>query len=139
MDGKKEFERIIGEVDTIALASSVDDIPNVRYVNFIYAIDEKKFYFQSGNDSQKVKEFEKNVNVAFITLETANGAHMRVHHATVKKSEKTIFDVQAMFIEKMPFYKHLIEEYGNTMNLYEVHFSTAIVHPDVNSSVEIEL
>ena len=139
MDGKKEFERIMGEVNTIALASSVGDIPNVRYVNFIYAMDEKTLYFQSGKETQKEKEFEKNENVAFITLETANRAHVRVHHATVKKSEKTIFDVQAMFIKKMSFYKHLIEEFGNTMNLYEIHFSTAIVHPDVNNSVEIEI
>jgi uncharacterized pyridoxamine 5'-phosphate oxidase family protein len=139
MDGRKEFERIVGEVDTLVLATSVGDIPNLRFMNFIYLTDEKTLYFQSAKGSQKEKEFEKNVNVAFITLETANGAHIRVRNATVKKSKKTIFDVQALFIERMPFYKGLIEKHGNTMDLYEIHFSTATVFPDVNTSVEIEL
>ena len=138
MDGKKEFERILDEVDTVALASSVDNIPNVRFVNFIYLKNENKFYFQSDKDAPKGKEFDKNGNVAFITMETKNGAHVRVQLAKVRISEKTIFDVKEKFIEKMAFYKSLIEKHGSTMNLYEIQFTTAIVHPDVNSTLEIE-
>lgn len=36
MDVKKEFLKIMSEQKEIALATSVNNIPNVRIVNFIY-------------------------------------------------------------------------------------------------------
>ena len=132
MDIRSEFIKIMSEADTIALASSVDNIPNVRFLNFIYSADEKLLYFQSAKGSEKASEFEKNANVALVTLGANNDAHVRVTRANVKLSNKTIYDMQNAFIEKMPFYKDLIEKYGDTMNLYEVHFSTILVFPDVN-------
>ena len=36
MDAKKEFLKIMSEQKEIALATSVNDIPNVRIVNFIF-------------------------------------------------------------------------------------------------------
>jgi uncharacterized pyridoxamine 5'-phosphate oxidase family protein len=138
MDGKKEFDRIMNEVDTIALASSVNDVPNVRFVNFVYLAEENKFYFQTGKKSQKREEFEKNKNVALITMETSNGAHVRIQKATVKLSEKTIYDVQEEFVKKMSFYKNLIQREGDDMDLYEIQYTTVIVHPNVNTLLEIK-
>ena len=139
MDVKKEFEKIMGEVDTFALASSVDDIPNVRFLNFVYTNEESILYFQSPKEAPKGKEFEINNNVAFVTFRTKDFGLVRVHHATVKKSKKTIFDVQNLFIEKMPFYKNLIEQHGNGMELYEIHFSKVKVFSGPDNFVEIEL
>jgi uncharacterized pyridoxamine 5'-phosphate oxidase family protein len=105
MDGRKEFEKIMGKEDRIALASSVEDIPNVRILNFVYLADEKILYFVSDKGDPKGKEFAKNKNVAFTTIPTRGLAHIRVHHAIVKKSKKSIFDVKVIFISKMPFTK----------------------------------
>jgi len=44
-----------------------------------------------------------------------------------------------MFIEKMSYYKQLIEKEGNTMDLYEVRFLTAMVFPDPDKFEQIEL
>jgi uncharacterized pyridoxamine 5'-phosphate oxidase family protein len=46
MDLKKEVEKIMAETTTMALATSVDDIPNVRILNFIYLTNEKLLCFQ---------------------------------------------------------------------------------------------
>ena len=139
MDGKQKFQKIMSEMEVIALASSTSDMPNVRYLNFLYSIEEKILYFESGKEVPKTKEFEKNSNVAFITCLTNDLAHIRVQHATVKKSAKTIFDIQDKYVEKMPYYKEIIEEHGKNMAIYEVHFSKAILYHDPHTKEEIEL
>lgn len=139
MDLKKEFEKIMAESTTIALATSVGDIPNVRILNFIYSADEKTLYFQSEKGSQKEKEFIKNNNVAFTTIPSNDVVYVRVNEAIVKKSEKTIFDVQDAFAEKMPFYKDFIRQNGNTMDLYEIRLLKIMFFPNADEYEKIEL
>ena len=139
MDLKKEFEKIMAESTTIALATSVGDIPNVRILNFIYSADEKILYFQSEKGSQKEKEFIKNNNVAFTTIPSNDVVYVRVNEAIVKKSEKTIFDVQDTFAEKMPFYKDFIRQNGNTMDLYEIRLLKIMFFSNADEYEKIEL
>ena len=47
MNAKTEFLKIMAEQTTIALATSVNDIPNVRIVNFYFEPTENKIYFSS--------------------------------------------------------------------------------------------
>jgi uncharacterized pyridoxamine 5'-phosphate oxidase family protein len=139
MDGKKKFEKIMEKSERIALASAVDDIPNVRIVNFIYLASEKVLYFASTKGDPKEEEFARNCKVAFTTIPARGLAHVRAHHATVVKSPKSVFDVADIFAAKMPWYKENIEQNGNDMNLYEVRFTTAtaIAGPDQAFQVEM--
>jgi uncharacterized pyridoxamine 5'-phosphate oxidase family protein len=139
MEGKKEFAKIMEKSERIALASAVDDIPNVRIVNFIYLASEKVLYFVSTKGDPKEKESAKNRNVAFTTIPARGLAHVRVHHATVGKSQKSVFDVADIFAAKMPWYKANIEQNGNDMDLYEVRFTTAtaLAGPDKAFQVEV--
>ena len=43
MDLKNEFEKIMAEATTMALATSVEDIPNVRILN-LYILQMKKYF-----------------------------------------------------------------------------------------------
>jgi uncharacterized pyridoxamine 5'-phosphate oxidase family protein len=139
MDLKESFEKIMADGTDMALATSVENVPNVRILNYIYFKNEKVMYFQSQKGAPKEKEFEKNENVAFTTIPQNGVSYVRVNNATVKKSEKTIFDLQDIFIEKMPFYKEIIEHTGNLMDLYEIHFSTIQVYPDPDRFEELKL
>ncbi|MDR1285270.1 MAG: pyridoxamine 5'-phosphate oxidase family protein [Campylobacteraceae bacterium] len=139
MDEKKEFEKIMEKAERIALASTVDNIPNVRIVNFVFVVSEKTLYFVSTKGDPKEAEFLKNSNVAFTTIPTKGLAHIRAHYATVAKSEKSVFDAADIFIAKMPWYKENIEENGNEMNLYEVSFSEAMVLTGPDKTFKVEL
>jgi len=130
MDIRKEFEKTMTKTTTMALATSVDNKPNVRILNFVYIIEENLLYFQSKKGDQKESEFIKNNYVAFTTIPKDGLAYIRVNSAIVNKSLKTIFDVKEKFVEKMPFYKDFIEKNGNTMDLYELQFSKIIFFPD---------
>jgi uncharacterized pyridoxamine 5'-phosphate oxidase family protein len=139
MDLKESFEKIMADGTDMALATSVENVPNVRILNYIYFKNEKVMYFQSQKGAPKEKEFEENKNVAFTTIPQNGVSYVRTNSATVQRSEKTIFDLQDIFIEKMPFYKEIIEHTGNLMDLYEIHFSTVQVYPDPDRFEELKL
>ena len=139
MNDKEKFIEIMEKGETIALASSVNNIPNVRILNFVYLKNENIMYFTSFKGDKKEKEFLSNKNAAFTTLPKNESSCVRVNFANVKKSIKTIDDVKDLFIKKWNWYKEFIEKNCEKMDVYEVHFSTAVVFPDPDNGYNIEL
>ena len=138
MNIKTEFLKIMAEQTEIALATSVDNIPNVRIVNFYFEPAENILYFSSFKGNDKIKEINSNPYVAFTTIPHSGNEHVKAK-GMVKKSSKTIFDVAERFIAKIPAYKDTIEYAGESLILFEVRFDTAIVTKDLNTIKKLEL
>lgn len=138
MNIKTEFLKIMAEQTEIALATSVDNIPNVRIVNFYFEPAENILYFSSFEGNDKIKEINSNPYVAFTTIPHSGNEHVKAK-GMVKKSSKTIFDVAERFIAKIPAYKDTIEYAGESLILFEVRFDTAIVTKDLNTIKKLEL
>lgn len=138
MNIKTEFLKIMAEQTEIALATSVDNIPNVRIVNFYFEPAENILYFSSFEGNDKIKEINSNPYVAFTTIPHSGNEHVKAK-GIVKKSSKTIFDVAEQFIAKIPGYKDTIEYAGESLILFEVRFDTAIVTKDLNTIKKLEL
>ena len=138
MNIKTEFLKIMAEQTEIALATSVDNIPNVRIVNFYFEPAENILYFSSFEGNDKIKEMNSNPYVAFTTIPHSGNEHVKAK-GMVKKSSKTIFDVAEQFIAKIPGYKDTIEYGGESLILFEVRFDTAIVTKDLNTIKTLEL
>ena len=131
MDFLREFNRIMVEQGEIALATCVDNIPNVRIVNFYYDTKKKGVvYFSTFGDNPKVGEFSKNNTVAFTTVPTKGNEHVRVTEAIIQKSNLTIYDLKDEFGKKIPDYEMTIEQVGSQLALYEIHFREAMVTLD---------
>ena len=128
----------MAEQTEIALATSVDNIPNVRIVNFYFDPAENILYFSSFEGNDKIKEMNSNPYVAFTTIPHSGNEHVKAK-GMVKKSSKTIFDVAERFIAKIPAYKDTIEYAGESLILFEVRFDTAIVTKDLNTIKTLEL
>ena len=128
----------MAEQTEIALATSVDNIPNVRIVNFYFEPAENILYFSSFEGNDKIKEINSNPYVAFTTIPHSGNEHVKAK-GIVKKSSKTIFDVAEQFIAKIPGYKDTIEYAGESLILFEVRFDTAIVTKDLNTIKKLEL
>ena len=128
----------MAEQTEIALATSVDNIPNVRIVNFYFEPAENILYFSSFEGNDKIKEMNSNPYVAFTTIPHSGNEHVKAK-GMVKKSSKTIFDVAEQFIAKIPGYKDTIEYAGESLILFEVRFDTAIVTKDLNTIKTLEL
>ena len=138
MNIKTEFLKIMAEQTEIALATSVDNIPNVRIVNFYFDPAENILYFSSFKGNDKIKEINSNPYVAFTTIPHSGNEHVKAK-GMAKKSSKTIFDVAEQFIAKIPGYKDTIEYAGESLILFEVRFDTAIVTKDLNTIKKLEL
>ncbi|MBB6713269.1 pyridoxamine 5'-phosphate oxidase family protein [Clostridium gasigenes] len=140
MNFSQEFNRIMVSQKELALATSVDNIPNVRIINFYYNISKKGVvYFSTFSDNPKIEEFAKNNIVAFTTIPSNGNEHVRVNKALIQKSNLTIFDLKNDFIKKIPDYEITINEVGNQLSLYEIHFNQAIVTLDYTQSDIITL
>ncbi|MDU4412053.1 MAG: pyridoxamine 5'-phosphate oxidase family protein, partial [Streptococcus sp.] len=77
MNTKTEFLRIMAEQKEIALATSVNNIPNVRIVNFYFDPSENILYFSSFKDNDKVKEIEENPSITFTTIPHTGNQHVK--------------------------------------------------------------
>ena len=140
MDFIKEFNRIMTEQSEIAVATCVGGNPNVRIVNFYCDSNQNGvIYFSTFGDNQKVEEFKKNPVVAFTTVPHGSNAHVRVKNGIVKKSSKSIYDLKDEFVKKIPDYEMTIEQVGEYLVLFEVHFKEADVTIDLENSGSIIL
>ena len=138
MNIKTEFLKIMAEQTEIALATSVDNIPNVRIVNFYFEPAENILYFSSFKGNDKIKEINSNPYVAFTTIPHSGNEHVKAK-GMAQKSSKTIFDVAEQFIAKIPGYKDTIEYGGESLILFEVKFETVIVTKGINTIKTLEL
>ena len=130
MNTKTEFLRIMAEQTEIALATSVNNVPNVRIVNFYFDPCENILYFSSFKDNDKVKEIEGNPSIAFTTIPHTGNQHVKAK-GLAKRSSKTVVDMAEHFIAKVPDYKKMIDYAGESLILFEVRFDTAIVTKDL--------
>ena len=130
MNTKTEFLRIMAEQTEIALATSVNNVPNVRIVNFYFDPCENILYFSSFKDNDKVKEIEENPSITFTTIPHTGNQHVKAK-GLAKRSSKTVVDMAEHFIAKVPDYKKTIDYAGELLILFEVRFDTAIVTKDL--------
>lgn len=138
MNTKTEFLRIMAEQTEIALATSVNNVPNVRIVNFYFDPCENILYFSSFKDNDKVKEIEEKPSIAFTTIPHTGNQHVKAK-GLAKRSSKTVVDMAEHFIAKVPDYKKTIDYAGESLILFEVRFDTAIVTKDLDTISTLRL
>ena len=138
MKTKAEFLRIMAVQTEVALATSVDNIPNVRIVNFYFSPDSNILYFATYKGNDKVKEIAANERIAFSTIPCGGNEHVKAK-GIAAKSELTIFDLAEKFAEKIPDYQDTIDAAGKSLVLYEIKLDTAVVTLDLEHIRTIKL
>jgi len=134
MNMTDEFLRLMRMQREIALATSADNTPHVRIVNFIYVPEEGRIYFATFADNAKVSEIAANPAVSFTTIpHDGSTAHVRAVGRAVR-SERSIFEYADAFAAKIPGYDETIAAVGSELLLYEIAFDTAAVTVDMEHS-----
>ena len=127
MNMRDEFERIMREHREIALATTTDGLPHVRIVNFYYAPEERRVYFATFKDNEKVVELAANPNIAFTTVpHNDTTEHVRASGRAVK-SAHTVYDLVKLFAAKIPGYQETIDAVGDDLIPYEITLTEAVV------------
>jgi uncharacterized pyridoxamine 5'-phosphate oxidase family protein len=128
MKSVENYLEVLAKANSLALATSVDNIPNVRIVNFCFKKEEPAIlYFTSHRENQKVTEFGKNNNVAFTSISGDGVSHVRSRKAVVRKSRYSLDEIKELFIENIPGYDHFIEAIGKSLDVFEIHVKEAAV------------
>jgi len=140
MNYREELSRIMQEQTELALATSVEEKPNVRIVNF--CPDHEKpgiLYFASFKNNPKTKEFARNGRVAFTTVPKSGNAHIRCADAAVSKSALTIFDLKEEFCRRIEGYDQTIEFAGKKLIVYEIRFNEVTVTVDMAHTGRVKM
>ncbi|WEV72490.1 pyridoxamine 5'-phosphate oxidase family protein [Bifidobacterium sp. ESL0790] len=132
MNTKEEFYRLLAEQTEMALATSVDDIPDVRIVNFYFEPADNILYFATFKDNNKVKEMQANARVAFTTIPHGGNAHVKAQ-GIARPSRKSIDEIADKFIAKIPDYANTLRAADGNLLLYEISFSLATVTKDLGN------
>lgn len=118
----------------MAIATSVENIPNVRVVTFGYDEDDFcKLFFTSFKENKKVEEFKNNPNVACILLpeDMENDTQIRIF-GKVSESKITLNEVAELIGRKTPENAETIKNGGEMMIVYEVSISHASITQGMN-------
>lgn len=129
MDLQTALQEILRQTNNMALATSVENKPNVRVVTFAY--DEAHpgvVYFTSFKGNQKTIEFEQNPHVTFQPLpEVPNPvAQIRVQ-GLVQKSPRGLAEVAPLIIQKTPDFAEVVQQAGPMLEAYEIVFTQAAI------------
>ena len=118
---------LVGDPE-FALATAVDDVPNVRIISGCY--DPKRpgiIFFLTDNDSPKTVEFEKNSRVAIATVPQGPMVFARCNDAIVKKAEISVEDLWDALKEQVYGFEQMYAAKGERMQLYTIELGTVSV------------
>lgn len=129
MELKQQFEQVMGSSINMALATSVNDRPNVRVVTFGYDKNkEGRLFFSTFKGNQKVQEFAQNPYVSCMPLpQTAEAASQVRIFGKIQKSDMSMEELIALIAPKYPDGAGTIQTGGDMMEIYEVCFTEAHV------------
>ena len=127
MEPKEQLAEVMKNTSLIALASSVEDLPNVRILDIFFDEKQNVVVFPPSALSPKVKEFEANDTVAFTTIPQGPGPVVRVQNATVSKSDWAIDEIKDTLIAHRPGFEMMLKGFGENVVVYEVSFTKALI------------
>lgn len=115
----------------MALATSVNNIPDVRIVNFYFDPADNILYFATFKGNNKVKEMQINVHVAFTTIPHGGNEHVKAQ-GVARPSRKSIDEIANRFVAKIPAYANTLRAADGNLLLYEISFTEATVTKDLS-------
>jgi Uncharacterized stress protein (general stress protein 26) len=124
MELREVYEKMMTNITNIALATSVDGVPNVRIICFGYeSSTPNKLYFTTYPGKPKVEEFAKNSKVSFILLPEAKEYAEVRGLGTVKPTEKPLEEIGGLIAKKFPPFEQMLASAKDIMLAYEIEFS----------------
>jgi len=134
----KKYVEVLNNTNVMALATSVDNIPNVRVVNFYYNPEKPHIlYFVSDRADRKVLEFAKNNVIAFTTIPAEGISHARSLRATVRKSALGYKEFAAALTGGSRGEEPVTNGNGELLDVYEIFATEAEVVAESGESARI--
>ena len=123
---KEQFQEALAAAPFIALASSANNVPNVRLIDTYYDKEKNLLLFPTSRKTPKVAEFAENPHVAFTTAPSKDGAVIRVQNAEVKETTITLDEIKDALIAKRAPFEHLLGMLSQEPVVYQICLDEAL-------------
>ncbi|WP_125980739.1 hypothetical protein [Loigolactobacillus iwatensis] len=123
-----DLEKVMLGANKLAYATSLENIPNLRIVNFVWEKETPAVvYFASVHDSQGVQEFLSSKKIAFSTIPDSGNAHVATNDATGIASKRTLAEMRETFLKQIPGFDKVLNLIGDQLAVYEIHIHSTEV------------
>ncbi|MFV0350710.1 MAG: pyridoxamine 5'-phosphate oxidase family protein [Oscillospiraceae bacterium] len=141
MDLLQLFNQEMASLKFMSLATSVNNMPNVRVVNFGYnPATPRLVYFSTFKGNQKIEEMAENANVALMPLPLLDTADIQVRiTGKARPSTLTLQQLTPMMTAKDPGFAETSHNVGPMLTVYEVEITHATLTLGMNDAVEVPL
>ncbi|KRM57697.1 hypothetical protein [Secundilactobacillus malefermentans] len=119
------LEKVFDGANKLAYATSIDGIPNLRIVNFVWEKETPNIiYFASVRDSKGVQEFLSSEKIAFSTVPEEGNAHVASNNAVGIASKRTLAEMKDKFLADVPDFDKVLALIGDQLDVYEIHIQS---------------
>ncbi|WP_125764064.1 pyridoxamine 5'-phosphate oxidase [Companilactobacillus hulinensis] len=130
------LKQVAGTTNKIALGTSIDNQANVKIVNFVwYEETPDTLYFSSVAGTKGVADYERNPDVAFITIPNSDmigNPYIRAQHVTLQRSDKTMKELLPQYLETVPNYQKVWDMIGSKLEVFELKLHDVYVDPGLD-------
>lgn len=136
-----KYNEVMQQTYNLALATSVNNISNVRIISFCHEpANPAVIFFTTDRDNAKIWEFAQNPMVSLTTIPNQPGdmQHVRSQNAAVQKSAHCLPDLKALFITKLPFMEEVFTFMEQSLDVWEIHLNDAKVILDYDKSLYLQ-
>lgn len=134
------LKQVLATTNKIALGTSIDGKANVKIVNFVWFDDTPDtLYFSSVRGTNGVSDYDKNPNVAIITIpnsDTIGNPYVRTQHVTLQHSNKVMEDLLPRYLETIPNYQQVWDLIGPKLQVFELKLHDVYVDPGLGKDKE---
>lgn len=120
----------------IALSTSVDNISNVKIVNFIWLEEQPNtLFFSSVVGTPCITEYEKAQSVSFISIPNSDmigNPYIRSQNASIQKSDKTMIELLPKYLETVPNYQKVWDLIGPKLEVFELQLDDVYIDPGLD-------
>lgn len=127
MELKQAYQQAMANTANMALATSVENEPNVRVITFGYNPERPNVvFFSTFKGNKKIEEFKKNPEAAAILLpeDPESATQVRIHGKVVP-SGHSLAEITEWIVQKMPDYAAGDAKAAPMLEAYELQFSQA--------------
>ncbi|WP_125568674.1 pyridoxamine 5'-phosphate oxidase [Companilactobacillus insicii] len=130
------LKEVIKTTNKMALNLSVDNIANVKIVNFVWLQDQPDtLLFSSVKGTAGTAEYDKAQSVAFISIPNSDmigNPYIRSQNVSIQHSNKTMKELLPKYLETVPNYQKVWDLIGPKLQVFELKLDDVYIDPGLD-------
>lgn len=127
------LKEVTRTTNKMALSLSVDNLANVKIVNFVWFEDQPDtLFFSSVKGAKGTVGYDKVQSAAFTSIPNSDmigNPYIRSQNVTIKHSKKTMEDLLPKYLDSVPNYQKVWDLIGPKLEVFELKLDDVYIDP----------